>query len=616
MSNELRGVALRAAAEMDAGRLEAAQAVLAAAPVTDVGVEVRKVYLALWRRVLKSTDRLSRPVAEALDTLDRVMDAPARLWDAYRPITELGRVLGPLSAPIVGVTLWPETLAADADFFPHFFDAVSRGAEAALVEAVWRGFLSARRDYAPDHWTHLKALRARGVQARADFPEGVLAELRAWGRADLAPLVETQLAFARQAPMQAVCAQALALTDPAHRQAVALFLIGCPFDGPDADIVDQTFDALLPADAPQALAHRALMRARVLTAQGDWRAAAEAADAVIHPPAHSLTASVLAANAKARLGRFNDARRDLRKVARAADAPPFLQGRSLLVGAVTELLAAGRAAPDVEAAAEFPHQAGRPLAQSLWVGPRLRWVEQLSIASYLRNGWRYQLYVYDPPAGAPPGCELMDAEAILPREALFREGGGSGWHKGSLGAFSDLFRYALLHLKGGMWTDTDVVNRRLFEPDGRSFMATEMIDGGVYGPNGCLLAAPAGAPFIAEALRRARALIDAEALTFARIGPELLAEMIAERGPGAFELLPKNFMNPVPWLQAATFLRPYETVAAAPEIRAATNIHLYTETWRLVGLRLDQPPSVDTFLGRLYTDLVLADGRQAQGVTT
>ena len=108
----------------------------------------------------------------------------------------------------------------------------------------------------------------------------------------------------------------------------------------------------------------------------------------------------------------------------------------MLIAAIARNLDAGHPAPEEEEDLTFPVDAGQPLAQALWVGPRLRWVEQLSIASYLRNGWRYQLYVYDIPQNVPEGCEILDAEAILPRAKLFREGGSSGVHAGSLGAFS------------------------------------------------------------------------------------------------------------------------------------------------------------------------------------
>ena len=69
----------------------------------------------------------------------------------------------------------------------------------------------------------------------------------------------------------------------------------------------------------------------------------------------------------------------------------------------------------------FPATPGRPLAQSLWVGRKLRWIERLAIKSYLDNGWRFQLYAYDDPDNVPDGCEVLDAAAIIPAKDVFRE---------------------------------------------------------------------------------------------------------------------------------------------------------------------------------------------------
>lgn len=611
MSSVIRRTILDAAAALDAGDLAEARRVLLAAPVGEEEAHSRRIYLALWRRVLSEEDA-SKTAGPPLDALDAVIGDAARIWEADAALRRLeDAAIDPAwLAALAAVLLWPETLTGQKEFFPRFFDIVSRGDVTDRTDAIWTEYLRRRVDYTPNHWTHLTAIRARGLQALPDFPDCVTRELRELGREDLAPLAAVQLGFMVQGAVETCCRQALALDDPTHRAVVAEYLLGGPMRASDAAAMEAALLTLLSDDAPFAEPMRRLMRARAATALGSWEEAEAAAADVTRPANVALVAASLGANAKARLGRYDAARLALRRIARAKATPPHILVRTRLIGAVTELLEAGGAPPESLATAEMPEMpvmAGRPLAQSLWVGPRLRWVEQLSIASYLRNGWRYQLYVYDTPANVPAGVEIMDAEAILPRSALFREGGSSGWHKGSLGAFSDLFRYALLLRRGGMWTDTDVLNRRRFEPDGRSFMSTELIDGGLYGPNGALLAAPAGSPFMAEALRRAEALIGENQLRFARIGPELLAEMIAERGLSGFELLPRCFMNPIPWMSAAWLLAPAERIARLPEIQAAANIHLYTETWRLVGLSLEAPPGPETFLGQRFVEIMGQD---------
>jgi len=93
-----------------------------------------------------------------------------------------------------------------------------------------------------------------------------------------------------------------------------------------------------------------------------------------------------------------------------------------------------------------------PTIHMFWHGPPLSRVERLCLASFARNGHPVELHVYEPPPHVPAGIRIRDAAEILPRDALFL-------HKrtGSVGLFSDWFRYKLLFERGGVWADTDVV---------------------------------------------------------------------------------------------------------------------------------------------------------------
>nr|VFJ52743.1 MAG: Glycosyltransferase sugar-binding region containing DXD motif-containing protein [Candidatus Kentron sp. FW] len=147
------------------------------------------------------------------------------------------------------------------------------------------------------------------------------------------------------------------------------------------------------------------------------------------------------------------------------------------------------------------------------------------------------------------GREVLDANPILPERYVSREDPRSGLHAGSVGAFSDLFRYHLLYHRGGMWTDTDVINFRRFDTDGRRFMSTEIIDGGLTGLNGALMAVPAGDKFMELACERSLELIESKEMFFTRIGPYLLAELLVEERADEFDLMPPFFLNPVPWMR-------------------------------------------------------------------
>ena len=93
-----------------------------------------------------------------------------------------------------------------------------------------------------------------------------------------------------------------------------------------------------------------------------------------------------------------------------------------------------------------------PTIQMFWYGAPLSRLERLSVASFLANGHAVDLYAYDDIGAVPHGARMLDAARILPRDALFRHR-----RTGSVGLFSDWFRYRLLFERGGIWADCDMV---------------------------------------------------------------------------------------------------------------------------------------------------------------
>ena len=80
---------------------------------------------------------------------------------------------------------------------------------------------------------------------------------------------------------------------------------------------------------------------------------------------------------------------------------------------------------------------------SLWVGNELSNLEILSIRSFILNNHPYHLYVYNDIKNLPEGVTLEDANKIVPEKDIFRAPGSNG-RPGSLGAFSDYFRFFLI----------------------------------------------------------------------------------------------------------------------------------------------------------------------------
>lgn len=100
----------------------------------------------------------------------------------------------------------------------------------------------------------------------------------------------------------------------------------------------------------------------------------------------------------------------------------------------------------------------------MWIGEHLSPMELLTLSSFTRMGHVFELWAYDEIRNAlPEGVVLRDASQIVPRSEVFcydnpasENYGRADFGKGSYAGFSDIFRYSLLHQKGGWWSDMDV----------------------------------------------------------------------------------------------------------------------------------------------------------------
>src|SRR4051794_17882417 len=86
----------------------------------------------------------------------------------------------------------------------------------------------------------------------------------------------------------------------------------------------------------------------------------------------------------------------------------------------------------------------REPVQSLWIGPELSVMEQLSIRSFLANGHPFHLYVYSDVRGIPDGADVRDAREILPESMIFQYS-----EYKTVAGFANYFRYKLLLDRGG-----------------------------------------------------------------------------------------------------------------------------------------------------------------------
>src|SRR5437773_4701676 len=159
------------------------------------------------------------------------------------------------------------------------------------------------------------------------------------------------------------------------------------------------------------------------------------------------------------------------------------------------------------------------IIQGLWIGAGLSVMEQLSIASFLRNGHEYHLYTYNELPNVPAGTVIRDGNEILPASAIFQYK-----DRPSYAGFSNLFRYKLLLERGGWWADADVVCLRPFDfPE--EYVFSSELNAGREIVNCGAIKAPKGSEAMAYAWRVCQAKKPGQ-LAWGETGPRLMSEVV------------------------------------------------------------------------------------------
>lgn len=231
----------------------------------------------------------------------------------------------------------------------------------------------------------------------------------------------------------------------------------------------------------------------------------------------------------------------------------------------------------------------KQLFNSFWYGKALTPYEVLCIKSFLDHGHRFRLYSYDEIA-LPAGAELCDASSILPRDQVFFYTSGPG--AGSVAAFANKFRYALLAQQGGWWVDMDIVCLVDEFEDYDTFFAYE--EGARI--NNAMLKFPKGSPIMQACWDGADA--SGKDLAWGQTGPRLLTDVL-ERSSMAGSAQNVSLCYALEWHQYLYFwdpvLRPYVEQAVQDSIV----VHLWNEMVRRIGLNKKKPPPQNSYLDYL-----------------
>ncbi|WP_026958182.1 hypothetical protein [Aliagarivorans taiwanensis] len=247
--------------------------------------------------------------------------------------------------------------------------------------------------------------------------------------------------------------------------------------------------------------------------------------------------------------------------------------------------------------------------QSLWIGPSLSKIEQLSMRSFVHHGNPYHLYTYNDIDNVPDGVVVKDANEILPEREIFRD------RSGSLGAFSDVFRFKLLESTSSFWVDTDVVCLKPYD-----FEESEVFgfqdDGSV---NGAVLRLSKDSDVLREALdycARPNVVRDYDSnkvkrrklvrkikrsglsdISFGEIGPDLITKILKDKDLLA-TAKPIYYFYPIHHSCARTIFSENGKEMAS-FLEHSYSLHLWNEIFRREGIDKNGDFSANSLIGAL-----------------
>ena len=199
-------------------------------------------------------------------------------------------------------------------------------------------------------------------------------------------------------------------------------------------------------------------------------------------------------------------------------------------------------------------------------------MERMSIASFLKNGHQYHLYVYDDVKHVPTGTTLKDGNEILPASMIFQYKDFK-----SYAGFSNFFRYKLLLEKGGWWVDTDIICLRPFDFTDEHVFASELNEAEEVVSSG-VIKAPRGSRAMAYAWRVCEKK-DPSQLVWGETGPRLMGEAVRRFSLERFVRQHRVFCP----LNYGDWNKTLEPDAALTFDKETHAVHLWNEMWRRAG---------------------------------
>ena len=204
------------------------------------------------------------------------------------------------------------------------------------------------------------------------------------------------------------------------------------------------------------------------------------------------------------------------------------------------------------------------------------------LGSFVPQGHGVELYS-NQALDVPDGVTLSDATQVLPAGTLtqFQE---------HFAAFADLFRYQLLHDRGGWWVDTDVYCLTATLPALERAWAPE--ESGRL--NNAILKFPAGDRDCARLLRRARERAN-EPTRWGALGPTLATEVLGDAEDPSHGGTRAEFY-PLHWLEAHYLWLPGYRAEVTARLDRGVFLHCWMKALTDCGIDLLRAPPAGSWL--------------------
>jgi mannosyltransferase OCH1-like enzyme len=221
------------------------------------------------------------------------------------------------------------------------------------------------------------------------------------------------------------------------------------------------------------------------------------------------------------------------------------------------------------------------VVQTFWHGHAIGSYQLLCLRSFADRGHEVQVFTYDGDLHLPGWIERRNAAEILPKEQVLRRLEG-----GRIAINANLFRYALLHQRGGWWVDPDIVLLKPDLPAEKLFFAGQDI---FRCTSTGVLKFPKGHPVMKAALETALSFQEAVP-QWELAGPALLTDLILRNGLGS-EFRRRGPLGPVSWFDVPDLFDPGKCAAIESLCESADFLRLHDEVWRRAGVphRLGPP---------------------------